>query len=288
MRFALATYRELPLLAADDQLLQTALLRRGYAADAVVWDDPTVDWQRYDAVVVRSCWDYHRRPDDFRGWIDRLERLGVRLWNPPALLRWNLDKRYLRDLADRGVPVVPTVYLERGAAPDLGALLRERGWNEAVVKPAIAATSFHTWRTPTVTATADQERFAALLAERALLVQPLLPQIVAGEWSLLFFDGRFSHAVLKRPAPGDFRSQDEFGGTAERSEPPPGVVGQAQAVLEAIAGPCLYARVDGLLVDGVFTLMELELIEPSLFLGLAPEAAERLVAAWERVSRRAP
>lgn len=284
MRFALATCRELSSLATDDQLLQTALQRRGYAVDAVVWDDRTVTWQRYDAVVVRSCWDYHRRPDAFRGWIDRLEHLGVSLWNPPALLRWNLDKRYLCDLTDAGASVVPTVYLERGAAQNLGMLLRERGWGEAVVKPAIAATSFQTWRTTTATATADQGRFVALLAERALLVQPFMPQIVAGEWSLLFFGGRFSHAVLKRPAPGDFRSQDDFGGTAEWREPLPGLVAQAEAVLAVLHQPWLYARVDGLLVEGVFTLMELELIEPSLFLGRAPAAAELLAGACERVA----
>jgi glutathione synthase/RimK-type ligase-like ATP-grasp enzyme len=283
MRVALVTYAGLPQLAADDRLLRRALRERGHRADAVVWDDPDVAWQDYDLIVVRSCWDYHLRPGAFLAWIARLEALGAPLWNPPGLLRWNLDKRYLLDLAARGVPVVPTVYLERGARADLAALLAERGWGEAVVKPAVAATAFHTWRTSA--AAEEQERFAALLAERSMLVQPLMPQIAGGEWSLLCFGGTYSHAVLKRPAPGDFRSQDDFGGTVEPREPPPGLVAQGMAMLAQLATLWLYARVDGLLVDGMFTLMELELIEPSLFLDAAPAVADQLAAACERYGR---
>lgn len=285
MRVALATYAELPQLAADDRLLRRTLSERGHRADAVVWDDPDVAWQDYDLIVVRSCWDYHLRPDAFRAWISRLEALGAPLWNPPELLRWNLDKRYLLDLAARGIPVVPTVYLERGTTTDLVALLAERGWGEAVVKPAVAATAFHTWRTSAATAHGEQGRLAALLAERSVLVQPLMPQIADGEWSLLCFGGAFSHAVLKRPAPGDFRSQDDFGGTVEPREPPPRLVAQGMAMLAQLDRPWLYARVDGLLVDGVFTLMELELVEPSLFLDVAPAVADRLAAVCERYGR---
>lgn len=286
MHIALATYRALPQLAKDDQLLQAALTARGHRADAVVWDDPDVAWQHYDLIMVRSCWDYHLRPAAFRAWITRLETLGVPLWNPPALLRWNLDKRYLLDLAGRGVPVVPTLYLERRTIPDLAALLAERGWSEAVVKPAIAATAFHTWRTRAAAAGAVQGRLATLLAERAMLIQPLMPQIADGEWSLLYFGGAFSHAVLKRPAPGDFRSQDDFGATIEPRRAPPALVTQGLAMLAQLDEPWLYARVDGLLVDGVLTLMELELIEPSLFLDAAPAAAEQLAVACERCCRR--
>ncbi|MCU0492069.1 MAG: hypothetical protein MUD01_10795 [Chloroflexaceae bacterium] len=286
MHIALATYSELPLLSSGDRLLQAALRQRGHRADAAIWDDQTITWQAYDAVVIRSCWDYHRRPEDFRTWIDRLENQGVALWNPPAMLRWNLDKRYLLDLAAGGVPVVPTLHLERGSNADLRALLLNQGWDEAVVKPTIAATSFHTWRTGGAIAERDQQRLTDMLAERSLLVQPLMPQIAEGEWSLLFFGGAWSHAVLKRPAPGDFRSQGDFGGTAERREPPSGLIEQAEAILNTLTSPWLYARVDGLLVNDIFTLMELELIEPSLFLTLAPGAAEQLALACERMAVR--
>jgi glutathione synthase/RimK-type ligase-like ATP-grasp enzyme len=281
MRIALVTYARLPHLAADDRLLQQALIRRGHEADALVWDDPAADWGRYDHAIVRSCWDYHERPAEFLAWVDRLEQIGARLWNPPPLLRWNHEKGYLLELAARGVPTVPTVYLARGERADLAELLSGRGWREAVVKPAVAATAFHTWRTSPERAEADQGRLDELLAERAMLVQPLMPQIASGEWSLLFFGGRFSHAVLKRPAPGDFRSQDDFGGTSELLAPPPGLVEQAARILEHAPGRWLYARVDGLLVGEVFTLMELELIEPSLFLSLAPRSAELLAESVE-------
>jgi glutathione synthase/RimK-type ligase-like ATP-grasp enzyme len=282
MHVALVTYAGLPQLAADDRLLQRALRERGHRADAVVWDDPTVEWGHYDLIVIRSCWDYHLRPDAFLAWISHLEGLGVLLGNPPGLLRWNLDKRYLLDLMARGVSVVPTVYLEQGKRADLAALLAERGWGDAVVKPAIAATAFHTWRTSAAAASGAQGRLAALLAERSVLVQPLMPQIVGGEWSLLYVAGVYSHAVLKRPAPGDFRSQDDFGGTVEPREPPTGLAAQGMAVLALLDTPWLYARVDGLLVEGAFTLMELELIEPSLFLDAAPLAVDRLAVACEQ------
>lgn len=284
MHIGIATYQHLAQLASDDQHFVAALRQRGHTADALVWDDPRVVWQRYDAIVVRSCWDYHTRPAEFLAWIDRLELLGVPLWNPPTLLRWNHQKRYLLDLAARGVTIVPTVYLERGAHADLAQLIARHQWHAAVVKPAIAATAFHTWQTSTSRAVGDQARFAELLAERDLLVQPLMPQIQDGEWSLLFFGGQFSHAVLKRPAPGDFRSQDDFGGTAERHDPPPDMVAQAAGLLETIDELWLYARVDGLMVGSTFTLMELELIEPSLFFSFAASSAEMMAIALERLS----
>ncbi len=284
MRLGLATYALLPQLAIDDQLFLMTLRQRGHRVDAVVWDDTHIDWADYDGVIIRSCWDYHKRPAEFLAWIDRLDGMGVRLWNPAPLLHWNHEKRYLIELAAQGIPIVPTIYLERGALVDLAQLLRDQQWADAVIKPAIAATAFHTWRTNITQAVTNQQQLAALVARGAVLVQPLMPEIAQGEWSLLFFGGEFSHAVLKRPAPGDFRSQDDFGGTVELRNPPPGMVDQAQHILSTLSSPWLYARVDGLVVGSVFTLMELELIEPSLFLSAAPHAANMLATALERLS----
>jgi len=280
-RIALATSATLPMLNDDDRLLVPALAELGVAAVPAVWDAPDVRWDEFrgegGAVLVRSCWDYHRRLDEFLAWLTRLERAGVPVWNPPALLRWNSHKGYLRDLAARGVPIAPTRWLPRGRTAALAQLLHDERWSDAVVKPAVSASAHSTWRTSFEKANADQSRLDELLRAGDVMVQPFVSEVAdAGEWSILFLDGRLSHAVLKRPAAGDYRVQWEFGGTAEAKVPPANLVADAEAVMTAVPGNPLYARVDGVERDGRLMLMELELIEPHLFLGWDNGAAARL------------
>lgn len=276
-RIALATYAKLPGLNDDDRLLVSALSELGVTAAPAVWDSPDVAWDEFQAVLVRSCWDYHRRLPEFLTWIDRVERAGVAVWNPPAVLRWNSHKAYLRDLAARGVPIVPTRWLARRDRTELAHLLDREGWRHAVIKPAVSASATETWRTSSTTAAADQWRLDALLDAEDVLVQPFVPEVeAAGEWSAVFLGGRFSHAVLKRPADGDYRVQWEFGGSALAATPPDHLVAEAARVLAAAPGDTVYARVDGVVRDGRLLLMELELIEPHLFLGWDAGAAERL------------
>lgn len=281
-RIAFVTYAGLPGLSNDDRLAAAELTRLGAAVDAVVWDDSAVRWGSYDRVVIRSCWDYHLRPAAFLNWLARLEADRVSLWNPAPVVRANVDKGYLVDLAAAGVPVVPTVRLERGEKADLPGLLAERGWDEAVVKPAVSASAFRTRRVQredadTAAAQADLEE---MLAASGALIQRFLPEIqTRGEWSFLFLGGEYSHAVLKRPKTGDFRVQEELGGSSVLERPEPALVDQARAVTATIPRPWLYARVDGVEIGGVFTLMELELIEPALFLGWEPEAPARFASA---------
>jgi hypothetical protein len=283
LQVALATHAGLPALADDDRLLMAALGARNVDASPAVWTDHRVDWGRFSCVVVRSCWDYHLRPAAFHEWIDRLEREGVPIWNQPATIRWNADKRYLRDLAARGVPTVPTAWVEQGDAVSLHEVLRSHGWDRAVVKPAVSASAHETWTTDRASATRDDTRFRALTARTRTLVQPFVDSIVeTGEWSLVFIDGAFSHAVLKRPRAGDFRVQEEHGGSAQVLDPDAKVIASARAVLAAAGAMgtgSLYARVDGCIVHDAFVLMELELIEPALYLGTSRSAADRLAEA---------
>jgi glutathione synthase/RimK-type ligase-like ATP-grasp enzyme len=280
MKIAFVTHAGLPELSADDRLAVEELSRRGIVVVPVVWDDPGIRWSAYDRVVIRSCWDYHLRPDAFLGWLDRMEEEGIPLWNPAAVVRGNVDKAYLSDLAAAGLPVVPTASLERGRTVDLAALLAERGWAEAVVKPSVSASAFRTLRVRRDEAGAAQGSLDELLAASGALVQPFLAEIrTAGEWSLIFLGREYSHAVLKRPAAGDFRVQTELGGSADPAVPPPALVEQARRVVATIPGPWLYARVDGVESGGVFTLMELELTEPSLFLAADEGAPARFAAA---------
>ncbi|HEU0106140.1 MAG TPA: hypothetical protein VFT38_08215, partial [Vicinamibacteria bacterium] len=197
--------------------------------DPLLWDAPGVDGAGFDAVIVRSVWDYHLRPVEFLGWVETLERAGTLLLNPPAVLRWNHHKSYLRDLEARGVATVPTVWLERGAEADLGGLLADRGWAEAVVKPAISASAHETWLTSRSRVSTDEGRLRGLLLAGDALVQPVVPEVRSkGEWSLIFLGGEWSHAMLKRPRDGDFRVQEELGGRAWLEEPPAALVAEAR------------------------------------------------------------
>jgi glutathione synthase/RimK-type ligase-like ATP-grasp enzyme len=204
-----------------------------------------------------------------------------------------MNKKYLLDLAARGVPIVPTEYLAKADRPSLRAILARRGWTEAVVKPAVAAGTHGAWRTSLGAAQAGQARLAEQLGPGDVLVQPYMPEVASkGEWSLVFFGLEYSHAVLKRPAGGDFRVQEHLGGKTVAAEPGPSLVEQARRVITAVGEPLLYARVDGVERDGQFVLMELEINEPSLFLGLRDGAGRRFAEAILRFlpsgARRGP
>jgi glutathione synthase/RimK-type ligase-like ATP-grasp enzyme len=283
---AFATYDQEPGISADDALGAEVLRRAGVAVTPAVWDDAGVDWSAFDTVVIRSTWDYHLKAEKFERWLQSLAASGANLWNPPGPVLWNTNKRYLLDLAGCGVNAVPTQYLTAGDRPDLKAILERRGWDEAVVKPAVAVGSHAAWRTSRRTAEADQPRFDGQLGARDVLVQPFLPEVTSqGEWSLVFLGEEYSHAVLKRPACGDFRVQEHLGGSSAPAEADQALIEQAQSALAAVGQPLLYARVDGVAREGQLLLTELEIIEPSLFLGLAPGAGQRFAEAIVRLLR---
>ena len=276
----LVTCAQHPALFGDEQALLGRLDEAGADARPLTWSDPTVEWQRFDAVVLRSTWDYFERIAEFRAWLDGIERSGARLFNPVPLVRWNFDKRYLAELEQRGVRIVPTCFVAPGEAVDLADCLRARDWREAVIKPAISGAAFRTHRFAAADAAALQPELDGIVASGGALVQPFMPAIVSeGEWSLVFFDGRLSHAVLKTPAAEDFRVQTQFGGQFRRVEPPPAMVRQATAIVGQLPVAPLYARIDGLRQGDELQLMEVEVIEPYLYFPAAPEAVATYVAA---------
>jgi glutathione synthase/RimK-type ligase-like ATP-grasp enzyme len=272
-RLALATSADLPGIHPDDVHLAQSLRELGIEPVSCTWNDPAVDWARFDAVLIRTTWDYFKHYAAFLQWLDRLP---VPTINPAPLLRWNSDKRYLLELERRGIAIIPS---RIAAAADLRALLATLPARDVVVKPAVSGGAWHTVR-----GVVGDEGFARAIAqlprELDYLVQPFVPAIVdEGEWSLVFFDNAFSHAVIKRPARGDYRVQDQFGGRAEPCEPPASLLAAARRALAAVADlghpDHAYVRVDGVQVDGRFALMELEMIEPGLHLSRRPDAAER-------------
>jgi glutathione synthase/RimK-type ligase-like ATP-grasp enzyme len=272
-RLALATSADLPGVHPDDVHLAQSLRDLGVEPVPCTWNDPGVDWSRFDAVLIRTIWDYFKHYAAFLQWLDRLP---VPTINPTPLLRWNSDKRYLLELQQRGIDVIASRVATAG---DLPALLAAMPGRDVVVKPTVSGGAWHTVR-----GVAGDEAFAQALArlpaDLDYLVQPFVPAIVdEGEWSLVFFDHRFSHAVIKRPARGDYRVQGDFGGSAEPCDPPAAILRAAQRALAAVVDlghpDHAYVRVDGVQVDGRFALMELEMIEPGLHLARHPEAAQR-------------
>jgi glutathione synthase/RimK-type ligase-like ATP-grasp enzyme len=279
-RVALATCAALPGLDAEDAPLIPALRQAGIDGVPLIWNDPGVHWAAYDLVIVRTTWDYPNKIGAFLDWADRVAALRT-LWNPAPLLRWNTDKRYLRNLSERGVPIVPTRWFLRGETPDLRAIMAGEGWAEAVLKPVVSAGARRT-RLVGPDSIADGERFLAeQLTQRAMMLQPYVSAVsTAGELSLLYFNGRFSHAVRKIPAAGDFRVQTEHGGRVISVEPSAPERAAGQRVLDALGSDTLYARVDLLPGhDGVHRLLELEVTEPSMFLTWDAGAPGRFAAA---------
>jgi glutathione synthase/RimK-type ligase-like ATP-grasp enzyme len=278
-RIAIATCTGYDDLKVDDELLREALAARGAEAESVVWDGPDPGWGEYDLCLVRSTWDYHDKHDDFLAWTRRVAA-GTRLSNPPQLVAWNSNKAYLRELAAAGVPTVPTVWVERGEGIDVEAVLAERGWTEAVIKPDVDLGAKNLHRVQAGAGEA-QTALAAALARSEAMIQPFFPSLEAeGEHSLIYIDGELSHAVRKRPASGDFRVQSIWGGTFEPASPSAAAIEIGDQVLTHLDEAPLYARVD--LVSGLdqnLCLIELELIEPNLYLSTNPTAAKRLANA---------
>lgn len=278
---ALVTCEAFPQLYEDDRLLKAALQEIGITGVPAVWSDAQVNWGEFDAVVMRSPWDYFERTGEFRAWLEARIASGTLLCNSADILDWNYDKKYLTDVERAGVPLVPTIYIECGdTLADIAAQARARGWDDIVVKPTISGGGYRTYRF----GVAEFERHRAdiehTLEDRGVLVQPFLPEIQSsGELSMLFFDGVFSHAVCKRPKDGDYRVQFQYGGTTERVQVSDALIAQGRVCIGTAPSLPVYARVDGLVRESQFLLMELEVFEPLMFLALEPAGPLRFAHA---------
>jgi glutathione synthase/RimK-type ligase-like ATP-grasp enzyme len=278
---ALATAAELELPDDETSMVAHALRRHGLDAVIEPWDGP-FDWPSADLVVIRSTWDYVHRLDEFVTWIQLVDATTM-LVNPASMVQWNAHKRYLAELADAGVPVVPTTIVERGASAGLASLIADA--TEVVVKPAVSASAYGTARGH-LTDPRLAEHLRGLVASGDVLVQPLVASVLTdGEMSLIYLGGRFSHAVRKVAKTGDYRVQHEHGGTVQPHSPTPAEIGVAEATLAALPSTCAYARVDVVAGAAGPLLMEVELIEPQLFLDHAPGSADRFAAVLAGLAR---
>lgn len=281
-RIALVTGLEMAKPDPESHLLVDALAAIGISADVLAWQT-ACDWSAYSLVLVRTPWDYFRHREAFLNWAENVNRV-ARLVNPSQVLRWNSHKGYLRELSEAGVPVVPTLWLGHGTS-DL-ASLHTCEWGEVVVKPAVSIGAIGA-RRGHLSDTGMLEHVQTLLVDGDVMVQPYIAEVAdAGELSLIYFGGEFSHAVRKLPKPGDFRVQDMYGGTKELVAPAQAARDLAGMVLRCIPDDTAYARIDLVSHSDRWFLMELELIEPELFLPLSPGSAERFAAAISRYLSR--
>ena len=280
MKIALLTCATWPGLQEQERAIAKEF-KRHIQADVVVWNDPGVNFTDYDCLIFRTTWDYFEQPELFSAWLERIAKLGIRTLNPISAIRRNQHKFYLKQLQELGVAIIPTVFVEKNAGKDLATLMPEQ-WQKLIIKPAVSGGAH-------LTRLFERSEIASVLAEytpiaieRDLLIQPFMPEIQEqGELSLLFFGGKFSHAVLKRPIAGEFRVQSQFGGSYRAIEVSEELIATALKIIAAFGGELVYARVDGIIADGKFLLMELELIEPDLYFDYNKGAKNRYLAALE-------
>jgi glutathione synthase/RimK-type ligase-like ATP-grasp enzyme len=281
-RLALITWSGLPQGAESERLVLPYLAAAGVETQIIDWRSPGVDFRQFDLLVLRSCWDYHLRGTEFTEWLERAAR-EVTVLNDPETVMWNRNKSYLRELESQGIEIAPTIFATGREAIGTAERLKIGNWRKIVVKPAVSASAHRTWLMDGATFSPDGK-----LAQQMggpFLIQQFIPEIqTQGEISFVYIDGVFSHAVLKRPAAGDFRVQQEHGGSSEPFVPSAWLMGQANRIAAAVpqVRDSLYCRIDAVEREGSLVLMELELIEPELFLGLAEGAAERFAAAIAR------
>ncbi|RDI68405.1 glutathione synthase/RimK-type ligase-like ATP-grasp enzyme [Nocardia pseudobrasiliensis] len=288
-RVALVTCTEYPALLPEDAGILPLLHSRGIDAQFAVWTDPSIDWASFDVVVAIGVWGYYKQHHRFLQWLSDMERNRIPLWNSPSLIRWNSDKRYLCDLATRGVRIVPTVVVEAGLSVRLTEVLTAYEWDFAVIKPALSACAYRTFRAERATADTHQAELDVILESSSALIQPFFPEIrTAGEWTFCYYDGVLSHTLLKMPAAQDYRVQRRYGGIAELRQAPPWLLEQAHSVLDALPEQPAYARIDGVCRARDFYLMEAELIEPSWFFELDPYAMIRYADLLETLIHRSP
>lgn len=276
-----ATCSDIPQLDPDDGLLLEELRAWGLAVEIGVWNDASVDWSAARLCLLRSIWDYPKHYAQFCRWLDAIERVTI-VRNPAALVRWNSDKSYLRDLANAGVPTVPTVWLRQGQGADLARFMAELEWREAVVKPARGAASLDVLRVSLTETARAQEHLDRVLRDQDAMVQPYLHAVESyPERSLMFIDGAYSHAVSKAP----FDTKLAITGSSSWLVAPTSAERAVAArAIEAVPGGVpLYGRVD-LFQSGAADILvnEVELIEPALYFGAHPPAARKIAEAIVR------
>ncbi len=264
-----------------DHLLVEPFKRRGWKVQTVSWRNKTADWNFFDAVIIRSCWDYQEDSFRFLDVLYKIDQSSALLANSLDLVEWNINKSYLKVLDEQGVTVVPTLWQDNFNPDDLPAYFSEFDTNEIIIKPTISANADNTFYLKKPLADSSVMKLHKVFNNKPFLVQPFMQNIVGeGEYSLFYFNGNFSHAILKTPNPGDFRVQEEHGGRLKSVKPSTELLKSGDVTMKALPKQPLYARVDFASGNSSYFLMEVELIEPSLYFNMDSGSPERFTGAF--------
>jgi glutathione synthase/RimK-type ligase-like ATP-grasp enzyme len=282
-RLALITFGGLPQGTESERLMLPHLAAAGIQTEIVDWRSADRDFSKFDLIVLRSCWDYHLRVSEFIDWLQRVAQ-ATPVLNAADTVLWNYNKFYLQEVEALGVEIAPTIFVNDTGRIESSEWHQIRSWNKSVVKPAVSASAHKTWLFESG-AVPDEAELKSKMEGEPFLIQQYIPEIqTEGEISFVYIDGVFSHAVLKRVAAGDFRVQKEHGGSTELFHPDSTLLAQANQIAATVpqVRDSLYCRIDAIARGGKLVLMELELIEPELFSGLAEGAAEKFANAIAR------
>jgi glutathione synthase/RimK-type ligase-like ATP-grasp enzyme len=270
----------------EDKMLLDFLQAKRWDVQRVYWADDKINWKDFNLVIIKSPWDYHYHYERFMQWLSGIHDLGIQILNPYEIIRLNSDKHYLQQMEDERFDVIPSIFLESGKQHDLSGMFATFKTKQLIVKPCVSAGSKHTFIVTEYNIVEQTNSINVLTREESFIVQPFVEQIHEGELSYLFFGGNFSHCVLKKPQAGEFRVQLGFGGTIHLQNPSADEIEKAKSFVDRFATGCLHARVDGVMINGKFTLMELELIEPMLYFPDAPGSVGRYYDALTALTSR--
>jgi len=275
-KIGLITYTEDPELSESDKLLIKPLKRLGFEVLKAAWDDSKINWKSFQCLVLRACWNYHKKYKKFIKWLDYLEENNIKLFNPVSIVKWNSNKKYLVDLRKKGIHIVPTIYIKSKSKIKIGRLLKENNLNnEIIVKPAIGASAYKIFKFHIDKINRYLPKIIELIDKVDVIIQPFMKEIVKGEYSSIIIGGIYSHTVLKVPKKGDFRSNYHYGAHEIRVKLNKEEVSEIMNVYHLITKELLlYTRIDFIKQDKTIILMESELIEPHLFLDMNNKSAD--------------
>lgn len=282
-RCAFLTMDNLDEFEVYDELLLEPMANLGWSVEMVSWRSPKVDWNRFEVVIIRSPWDYQQDVDRFIEVLKDIDESSARLENPLPLILWNIDKTYLRELETDGILIVPTLWGEQLSDRNLEDAFQKFKVDELIIKPTVSANADNTFRVPVGMNKVLKKNILKVFEERPYMIQPFMQAIVdEGEFSLFYFGGEYSHTILKTPGTGDFRVQEEHGGSLHSVEPEKQLLYRARQVMDLLKPQPLYARADYVRTpDNDFALMELELIEPSLYFNMDKESPHRFARIFD-------
>lgn len=269
-------------ISKSDIPLVSHLKKIGFEIFASPWDDETIQWDHFDAIIFRSCWNYYEQYPRFLEWLSVLDHAHIPVFNPIETIRWNADKHYLKDLEIKKIPTIPTRWYKKNNDIKLTDIIRQTGWNDLVVKPTIGARSHGVTRIKNARGFLSQWKVNSLLKKTDIMVQPFIPEVTThGEYSFVFIGGKYSHAVHKIPAKGNFLT-NSYKSTITPFSPDLSLMKQITHIASRMTLDTLYMRIDAMMIQDILSVVEIECIEPILYFDMFPQTVEQFASALKK------